>query len=101
MLRLVKRVVEIHCETCGAAVAIDADNPRYCLDCDLYLCLSCWNSYADSCRLCSPLGTLSQRRPRAMGVRTARRADRRLREATKQATVLAATVGRDVENLAI
>ena len=83
------RTSKIHCENCGASTTADTSGIRYCLDCDLYVCIRCWSSARGRCNDCvrSTAG-ISQR---GGSIRTARRADRRLREAARQANTIALT----------
>ena len=83
--------IQMYCEACGRALAADIDHARYCLDCDLLVCPACWKATASRCRACVASATASgpRRAQRGASIRTARRADRRLREARLQATTLA------------
>lgn len=78
----------IHCEACGTKVTLDADHVRYCLDCDLYVCDGCWSAARSRCRSC--VAASGGRRGANASFRTARRADRRLREALRQCAALTA-----------
>ena len=83
LLPVLSQVPEIHCENCGRSIEARASETRFCLECGLYVCPACWDQSRELCRNC---GT----RPRVgIRIRTARRADRRLREVAKQATLLA------------
>ena len=81
----------MYCEACGRALTADIVHARYCLDCDLLVCPACWNATASRCGACAASVAASgpKRARRGASVRTARRADRRLREARKQATSIA------------
>ena len=83
----VNQVPEIHCETCGRTIAARASETRYCLDCGLFVCIPCWDRARDLCLDCAV------RPRRGIRLRTARRADRRLREVAKQADALAHSRG--------
>jgi hypothetical protein len=78
---------QIHCEACGASVRADVAEARYCIECTVYACLACWDVRKSCCRACAS----SRVAPRARGVSmwTARRADRRLREARREAFAIA------------
>jgi hypothetical protein len=84
-------VPQMHCEACGTALPADIAHARYCLDCDVLVCPACWKATASRCQACAALATGSgpNRAKRGASIRTARRADRRLREARIQATILA------------
>ena len=84
-------VPQMYCETCGTALTADITHARYCLDCDLLVCPGCWKATASRCQACAALATASgpNRAKRGASLRTARRADRRLREARVRATILA------------
>ena len=80
----------MYCEACGRAITADIVHARYCLDCDLLVCPACWNATASRCAACTDsVASRSKRARRGASVRTARRADRRLREARRQATKIA------------
>ena len=83
----VNRTSKIHCENCGASTSANSSGIRYCLDCDLYVCVRCWDSPRDRCQDCvrSTAGTSR----RGASIRTLRRADRRLREAARHANTIA------------
>lgn len=80
----------MHCEACGATVAADAADAEYCLVCDLMVCANCWSVPEDLCATCAVDGAMQGRDPPVIrtGVETSRRADRRLREAMRDALVL-------------
>ena len=82
---------QIYCEACGTALTADLAHARYCLDCDLLVCPGCWKATASRCRACTAPATGSGPHPATRGasIRTARRADRRLREARARATIYA------------
>jgi hypothetical protein len=83
----VNQVPEIHCENCGRTIRAGATETLYCLECGLYVCLACWDRSRELCLDCAT-------RPRqGIRIRTARRADRRLREVVKQAIALALRSG--------
>jgi len=83
-------VPQMYCEACGTALTADIAHSRYCLDCNLLVCPACWKATASRCRACAAQATAGPNRARrGAAVRTARRADRRLREARTQATLLA------------
>ena len=83
----VNRTNEIHCENCGAATTAGAAGIRYCLDCSLYVCVRCWDSGRRRCHDCVRSAAGTSRR--GASIRTARRADRRLREAAWHADTIA------------
>ncbi len=87
-----RQTPQIHCELCGASVSAEVAAARYCLDCELYVCLACWDASRSRCRACAPPS--SSRRARGASLRTARRADRRLREAREEITALDAFAAR-------
>ena len=79
---------QIYCEACGTTLTADLARARYCLHCDLMVCPGCWKAAASRCRACAaasgPNGVT-----RGASIRTARRADRRLREVRREAATLA------------
>ena len=80
----------IHCERCGREVpSTEVAYVRYCLDCNVYVCLACWDAPRSRCRTCAP--PTGSRLARGARLRTARRADRRLREGRTEASALAAS----------
>ena len=91
MPRTLVPVPQMYCEACGAALTADVAHARYCLDCDLLVCPGCWKATASRCQACAASATASgpNRAKRGASIRTVRRADRRLREARTQATILA------------
>src|ERR687896_1029612 len=80
---------QIRCEVCGARVLTDVAEARYCIECDIYTCLACWDAGKKRCRACA--SPHDARRTRGVSLRTARRADRRLREARGEAIAVAAS----------
>lgn len=76
----------IHCEHCG--LGIEAVVVQYCLDCGLYVCPGCGSSSQRRCQACTAIGP-SRRNRGGVSLRTARRADRRLRETTREAVAIA------------
>ena len=84
----VNRTDEIHCENCGASTTAGAAGIRYCLECSLYVCVRCWDSARSRCHDCVRSAAGTSRR--GASIRTARRADRRLREAVWHADTIAA-----------
>ena len=76
-------------------MSADLADARYCLDCNLYICQSCWNSARSRCTSCATVSgaATKDRRGRGASLRTARRADFRLRQA---ATEAASLVGPDL-----
>ena len=62
---------------------------RYCIECTVYTCLACWDARKSRCRACATLS--GARRARGVSLTTARRADRRLREARREAIAVAAS----------
>ena len=84
-----QHVSQIHCEACGASVRADLSEARYCIECTVYTCLGCWNALKSRCRTCAT--SSGARRARGVSLRTARRADRRLREARREAIAAAAS----------
>jgi uncharacterized membrane protein YgcG len=90
MSRIVTRhESQILCEACGASVIADVAEARYCIDCSAYTCLACWNALKSRCRSCA--SSRGARRGPGVSLRTARRADRRLREAKREAIAIAAS----------
>ena len=83
----VSRTNEIHCENCGASTTADASGTRYCLECSLYVCARCWDSARSRCHDCARSAAATSRR--GASIRTARRADRRLRETVWHANAIA------------
>ena len=81
---------EIHCENCGASTTADASGIRYCLECSLYVCARCWDSARSRCHACVQSAAGTSRR--GASIRTARRADRRLRETLWHANAIARIV---------
>ena len=80
-LRSLRRVGELLTST-GA---------QYCLDCNLYVCQGCWNSSKSRCTVCAAATTPAPTgRDRGASLRTARRADFRLRQAATEARALVA-----------
>ena len=83
---------QIHCEACGGPLPADSARARYCVECDLLVCQACWKSAASRCTACAAAAGASRRSKRAgesVSLLTARRADRRLREAAKEAALVA------------
>lgn len=80
-------VPQIHCEACGVTLPADTSRARYCLECDTLVCPACWKVGVERCTACaaSSSSTKSKRIGGSVSLRTARRADRRLREAAKLA----------------
>ena len=83
-------VPQIHCEACGVTLPADTSRARYCLECDTLVCPACWKVGVGRCAACaaSSSSTKSKRIGGSVSLRTARRADRRLREAAKLAPVV-------------
>ena len=81
------RTSVIHCENCGVPATVDASGIRYCLECDLYVCVPCWDTARGRCPNCVRSTTRQPRRDASL--HTARRADRRLREAARHANTIA------------
>ena len=90
MSRIVRRhESQIPCEACGASVIADVAEARYCIDCSAYTCLACWDARKSRCQTCA--SSRRARRARGVSLWTARRADRRLREAKREAIAIAAS----------
>ena len=90
MSRIVRRhESQIPCEACGAPVIADVAEARYCIDCSAYTCLACWDARKSRCQTCA--SSRRARRARGVSLWTARRADRRLREAKREAIAIAAS----------
>ena len=90
MSRIVRRhESQIPCEACGAPVIADVAEARYCIDCSAYTCLACWDARKSRCQSCA--SSRRVRRARGVSLWTARRADRRLREAKREAIAIAAS----------
>ena len=86
---------DIHCESCGSTPPGEVGHARYCVECGLYVCPACWSSPRSRCLGCAEamLAIVDVRRTGGTSLRTARRADRRLREAARQALALIAVAG--------
>jgi hypothetical protein len=76
---------EIHCEVCGKSAS--AASVQYCLECGLYVGPTCWDGRRGRCVAC--LESADGRRRPGSSLRTARRADRRLREVIAEASTIA------------
>jgi hypothetical protein len=83
----------IHCEACGVSVNADLADARYCLDCNLYTCPGCWNSASSRCTSCAIATAVVTPKltGRSVRLRTARRADYRLRQAAVEVWAFAAS----------
>ncbi len=75
------------------SVNADLADTRYCLDCNQYICLGCWNASRSRCTACASATAAGavNRRGRGASMRTARRADFRLRQGATEALALAAS----------
>ena len=84
-------VPAIYCEKCGGSANADLAVARYCVDCNLYICRGCWDSSRSRCRSCATAtaARMQNQRERGVSLRTARRADFRLRQAATEAGALA------------
>jgi len=94
--QMTRHAPRIHCEACGTSVAADTGHAQYCIHCDIYVCAGCGNSSMSRCQLC-PAVTASGRREHGLSRRTARRADRRLREGAREAIARSARAPSDTD----